>query len=108
QLYSTSLSGGGLATFGSPLGTGPSAGVQASGAVGEVVEGASLGHAGFAVGDIYAGSQANTNIFHYSANGSSQSLFATLPIAAGDVRHGFLDPGISFGGNMLVSTSSGN
>ena len=107
QLYSTNLSGGGLATFGTPLGTGTSAGVQASGAVGEVVEGASLGQAGFAVGDIYAGSQANTNIFHYSANGSSQSLFATLPLAAGDVRQIFFDPGSSFGGNMLVSTSSG-
>src|ERR1019366_5500873 len=41
-------------------------------------------------------------------NGSSQSLFATLPIAAGDVRQIFFDPGSSFGGNMLVSTSSGN
>ncbi len=108
QLYSTNLNGGGVATFGTPLGTGTSAGVQSSNLVGEVVVGASLGQAGFAVGDIYAGSQANTNIFRYSANGSSQSLFATLPAAAGNVRQIFFDPGSSFGGNMVVTTTSGN
>ena len=107
QLYSTDLNGGSVAKFGTPLGTGTSAGVQASSVVGEVVIGASLGQAGFAVGDIYAGSQANTNIFRYSPNGSSQSLFATLPTTAGNVRQIFFDPGSSFGGNMLVTTSSG-
>jgi hypothetical protein len=108
QLYSTDLNGGSVAKFGTPLGTGTSVGVQSPGSVGEVVVGASLGQGGFSVGDIYAGSQANTNIFRYSPNGSSQSLFATLPTAAGNVRQIFFDPGISFGGNMIVTTSSGN
>src|ERR1700686_2215199 len=111
QLYSTDLNGGSVAKFGTPLGTGTSAGIQPSGSVGEVVIGASLGQGGFGVGDIYAGSQLNTNIFRYSANGSSQSLFATLPTGvggAGNVRQILFDPGVTFGGNMLVTTSSGN
>jgi hypothetical protein len=108
QLYSTDLHGGSVMKFGTPLGTGTLPGVQAPGAVGEVVIGASLGQGGFSVGDIYAGSQANGNIFHYSANGSSQSLFATLPSGTGQVRQILFDPGVTFGGNMLVTTSSGN
>jgi hypothetical protein len=108
QLYSTNLSGGGLADFGVPLGTGTAAGVQSSGSVEEVAVGASLGQSGFASGDIYVGSGADGDIFHYTANGSSQSLFATLPSGAGDVRQIFFDPGTSFGGNMLVATTSGN
>jgi hypothetical protein len=36
------------------------------------------------------------------------SLFSTLPSAAGAVRQIFFDPGSSFGGNMLLSTTSGN
>lgn len=108
QLYSTDLNGGSVAKFGTPLGTGTLAGIQSSGSVGEVVIGASLGQGGFSVGDIYAGSQANTNIFRYSANGSSQSLFATLPATAGNVRQILFDPGSSFGGNMLVTTNTGN
>jgi len=108
QLYSTNLSGGGLATFGTPLGTGTAAGAQNASLVSEVVVGASLGQAGFAAGDIYAGSQQDGDIFHYAANGSSQSLFATLPGGSGVVRQIFFDPGNSFGGNMLVTTTSGD
>jgi hypothetical protein len=108
QLYSTNLSGGAVAKFGTPLGTGTSAGVQSSASVAEVVVAASLGQAGFAQGDVYSGSGANGDIFHYNANGTSQSLFATLPSGSGAVRQIFFDPGTSFGGNMLVTTTSGN
>ena len=101
QLFSTSLTGGSVATFGAPL-------PESSSSVGEVVVAASLGQAGFASGDIYAGSGADGKIYHFSNSGSSQSLFATLPGVAGSVRQIFFDPGSSFGGNMLVTTSSGN
>jgi WD40 repeat protein len=108
QLYSTNLSGGAVTAFGTPLGTGTLAGVQSSGSVGELVVGASLGQAGFATGDIYAGSGADGDIFHYTNNGGSQNLFATLPGGSGQVRQIFFDPGSSFGGNMLVTTTTGN
>ena len=101
QLYSTNLSGGGVTTFGDPL-------PEASGSVGEVVVGASLGQGGFPSGDIYVGSQADGNIYHYANSGGAPALFATLPGAAGVVRQVFFDPGSSFGGNMLVTTTSGN
>ena len=52
QLYSTNLSGGGVAKFGAPL-------PESSGSVAEVVVGASLGQAGFGTGDIYVGSGAD-------------------------------------------------
>jgi hypothetical protein len=96
QLYSTNLSGGNVQKFGALIPNGFS---------GEVVVGASLGRAGFAAGDIYAG--AGSQIYHFSNNGSSQSLFATLPGAAGIARQIFFDPGNSFGGDMLVTTTSG-
>jgi hypothetical protein len=101
QLYSANLSGGNVAKFGMPL-------PESSGSVGEVVVGASLGNAGFAAGDIYVGSEADGKIYHYTNNGSSENLFTTLPSAAGDVRQIFFDPGTTFGGNMLVTTTSGN
>jgi hypothetical protein len=101
QLYSTSLTGGSVATFGAPL-------PESSSSVGEVVVAASLGQAGFASGDVYAGSGADGKIYQFSNSGSSQSLFATLPGAAGTVRQIFFDPGSSFGGDMLVTTTSGN
>jgi hypothetical protein len=98
QLYQTNLSGGGVTQFGSPI----------PGASGEVVVGASLGQGGFAAGNIYAGSQANGQIYRFANGGGAPALFATLPGAAGAVRQIFFDPGSSFGGNMLVSTTSGN
>lgn len=70
-----------------------------------MVVAASLGQAGFAAGDIYAG--AGSQIYHFSNNGSPQSLFATFPAAAGIARQIFFDPGSSFGGDMLVTTTSG-
>jgi hypothetical protein len=101
QLYQTSLTGGSVATFGAPL-------PESSSSVGEVVVAASLGQGGFASGDVYAGSGADGKIYQFSNSGSSQSLFATLPGAAGTVRQIFFDPGSSFGGDMLVTTTSGN
>jgi hypothetical protein len=98
QLYSTNLSGGNVQLFSTPI---PTAG-------GEVVVGASLGVGGFPTGDIYVGSEGGPNIYHITNAGGAPTLFATLPGAAGEVRQIFFDPGSSFGGNMLVTTTSGN
>jgi PEP-CTERM motif len=97
QLYSTGLTGGGVAKFSSPIPT----------ASGEVVLAASLGQAGFAQGDIYAGSQANGNIYKITNAGGAPTPFVTSGIVGG-VRGILFDPGASFGGKMLVSTSAGN
>ena len=96
QLYSTDLSGGSVAKFGSPLPTGG----------GEVVLAGSLGKGGFGTGDIYA-SGADTNIYQYGNGGGAASLFATLPAEAGQSRQIFFDPGSTFGGDMVVTTTSG-
>jgi len=96
QLYSTDLSGGNVQAFGSPL---PSGG-------GEVALAGSLGLGGFSTGDIYA-SAANNEIYRYANSGGAPSLFSTLPSAAGQSRQIFFDPGSSFGGDMLVTTTSG-
>jgi len=98
QLYSTNLTGGNVQLFSTPI---PTAGD-------EVVLGASLGQGGFPTGDIYAGSGGSGNIYHISNAGGTPTLFATLPGGAGQVRQIFFDPGSSFGGNMLVTTTSGN
>jgi hypothetical protein len=100
QLYQTDLTGGTVTKFGAPL-------PDASSAVGEPVVGASLGLGGFATGDVFAGSSANTNIYHYSNSGTYLGTFVTLPSIAGDIRQIFFDPGSSFGGDMIVTTSTG-
>lgn len=97
QLYATDLSGGSVTQFGSPI----------PGASAEVVIGASLGNGGFATGNIFAGSGAGGDIYQYANAGGAPSLFTTLPSGAGAIRQIFFDPGSSFGGNMLVSTTSG-
>jgi len=97
QLYQSDLNGGNVKTFGSAI----------SGAGGEVVVGASLGLDGFAKGDIFAGSQFGTDIYHFSNDGLTQSLFTTLP-TGGDIRQIFFDPGSSFGGAMIVTTGGGD
>ena len=96
QLFSTDLAGHNVQKFGSSIGNGFS---------GEVVVGASLGLGGFPTGDIYAG--AGSQIYHFTNDGSSQSLFVSTPDGS-TVRQIFFDPGSSFGGKMLVTTSSGN
>ena len=67
--------------------------------------GAGLGQGGFAKGAIYSGSQSNGQIYFVPPSGAP-TLFATVP--TGDVRQIFFDPGSSFGGNMLVTTSVGD
>ena len=96
NLYSTDLTGHNVQHFGSVPGAG-----------GEVVVGASLGKGGFASGDTYAGSGANGQIYHFSNAGGAATLFATLPGGSGVVRSIMFDPGSSFGGKMLVTTTSG-
>jgi len=96
KLYSTDLNGHNVQAFGSALPTGS----------GEVVLAGSLGKGGFASGDIYA-SGADANIYHYGNAGGTPTLFATLPGEAGASRQIFFDPGASFGGAMLVTTTSG-
>jgi WD40 repeat protein len=97
QLYSTDLTGHNLQLFSTPIPT----------AAGEVVLGGSLGQGGFGTGDIYAGSGTNGNIYKISNSGiGAPALFATVPNGA--IRGILFDPGSSFGGDMLVSTTTGD
>lgn len=96
QLYQTDLSGGNVQKFGNPL---P---VTASG---EIAVAASLNNGGFSAGDIYAGDQNEGVIYHYSNSGGSATVFASG--LSGGVKSILFDPGSSFGGNMLVTTSTG-
>jgi hypothetical protein len=97
QLYSTNLSGGGVALFSTPIPL----------VSGEVVLGASLGLGGFPKGDIYAGSQTNGQIYHITNAGGAPSLFVSSGITGG-VRGITFDTGGNFGGDMIVTTTSGN
>ena len=104
QLYSTDLTGGSVTPFGQPI----------PGISGEVVMGAALGvnQGSWTPGDIYAGSEGGSQIYHFASTGGTPTLFATLPNCGpnqgGSVRQIFFDPGSSFQGNMLVTTNSGN
>jgi hypothetical protein len=95
QLYATDLTGHNVQKFGNPLPTGG----------GEVVLAGSLGQGGFASGDIYA-SGADNMIYHYGNAGGAPSLFASLPSGVA-ARQIFFDPGSSFGGDMIVTSTSG-
>jgi len=97
QLYSTDLNGGSVAKFGTPI----------PGASGEVVLGSSVGLGGFGNGLVYAGSEANGQIYQFANAGGAPVLFSTLPGGSGGIRQIMFDPGASFGGNMIVSTNSG-
>lgn len=102
QLYQTDLTGGNLQPFGAPL-------PISSGSIGEVYVSSSLGLGGFgsgAVRDVFAGSEAAGNIYRFSNDGTSQSLFASG--LSGDVRGIAFDPYGDYGFNMLVTTQSGN
>ncbi|HUB15205.1 MAG TPA: PEP-CTERM sorting domain-containing protein [Acetobacteraceae bacterium] len=96
QLYATSLTGGSVQPYGSPI----------PGFTGEVVVGAGLGQAGFAKGAIYAGNGSGPQIYSVPQSGTP-TLFATVP-DGGNVRQIFFDPGSGFGGNMLVTTNLGD
>lgn len=95
QLYSTNLNGGGVAKFGAPI----------AGFSGEVYVSSSLGLGGYGPRDVFAGSQANGQVWRVANDGSSQSLFATVP--SGVVRSIAFDPFGLYGYNMLVATSTG-
>lgn len=96
QLYQSDLNGGNVQKFGDPL---PSGG-------GEPVVAAGLGQAGFAAGAIYA-SGSDSKIYRYAPGGGAPTLFASTDDNSG-VRQIFFDPGSSFGGKMLVTTTSGH
>ena len=97
RLYSTDLSGGSVQPFGVVPGAG-----------GETVVAASLGQGGFASGNIFAGSGANGQLYQFGNGGGAASPFATLGCSPNcGVRSIFFDPGSSFGGNMLVTTTTG-
>jgi hypothetical protein len=98
QLYQTDLTGGTVTKFGGLL---PSV-------AGEIVLGSSVGLGGFAKGDVFAGSGAGPSIYHYANSGGAATLFTTLLPGAGAVRQIMFDPGSSFGGDMIVTTTNGN
>jgi hypothetical protein len=93
QLYSTDLTGGNVQKFGNPL---PAGG-------GEVVLAGALGKGGFTTGDIYAGS--GNQLYHYGNGGGAPVAFGAA--FDGGIRGILFDPGASFGGKMLVSTTNG-
>lgn len=95
QLYSTNLGGGGVAKYGQPI----------SNFSGEVVVGVGLGQAGFAAGAVYAGNGSGNQIYYVPSSGSPVPFGTTGN--SENIRQIFFDPGNSFGGKMLVSTSSG-
>lgn len=97
QLYSTNLSGGGVAAFGAPV---------AAFAGGETYVSSSLGIGGFGPRDVYAGNQSLGNVYRFANDGSSQSLFASG--LSGGVRSIAFDPYGLYGNNMIVATNTGN
>lgn len=96
QLYQSDLNGGNVQKFGSPLPTGGGEPVVASG----------LGQAGFAAGSIYV-SAADSHIYGYAPNGGAPVLFGSTDDGSA-VRQIFFDPGATFGGKMLVTTTTGH
>ncbi len=95
QLYSTNLSGAGVTQFGGAI----------PGFSGEVVIGVGLGQAGFGTGAVYAGNGSGNDIYLVPSSGAPV-LFGSTGNAE-NIRQILFDPGSSFGGEMLVSTSSG-
>jgi hypothetical protein len=95
QLYSTNLSGGNVVQFGQPI----------PGFSGEVVIGVGLGQSGFAAGAVYAGNGAGNQIYFVPHAGAPVLFGSTLN--GENIRQIFFDPGNTFGGKMLVSTTSG-
>jgi hypothetical protein len=95
QLYSTNLSGTGVAHYGQAI----------PGFSGEVVVAAGLGQAGFAKGAVYAGNGAGNQIYYVPSSGAAV-LFGSTGNSE-NIRQILFDPGSSFGGQMLVTTSSG-
>jgi len=98
QLYSTNLSGGGVAKFGAPI----------TGFTGEIYVTASLGLGGFGPNrDIYTGSEAGGAVWRISNDGTSQAQFAGAGIVGG-VRSLAFDPYGLYGNQLIVATNAGN
>ncbi len=95
ELYSTNLTGGNVTQFGQSI----------PGFSGEVVVGVGLGQAGFGKGAVYAGNGSGNQIFLVPSSGPPV-LFGSTGNPE-NIRQIFFDPGTSFGGKMLVTTSSG-
>lgn len=98
QLYQTDLNGGNLQAFGAPI--------PFYAGTGEIYVSSSLGLGGFGSRDVFAGSQFEGNVYRFSNDGSTQSLFASGLV--GGVRGIAFDPFGNYGNNMLVTTSIGN
>ena len=96
QLYQSDLNGLNVQKFGTLITSGG----------GEPVLAASLGQAGFATAEIFV-SAADSKIYRYSHTGGAPTLFGSTDDGSG-VRQIFFDPGNSFGGKMLVTTTSGH
>lgn len=96
QLYSTDLTGGSVAKFGTLV----------AGFNGEVYVSSSLGIGGYGPRDIFAGSEGVGSIYRFAHDGSSQALFASGMV--GGVRSIAFDPYGLYGNNMIVATHSGN
>ena len=97
QLYSTDLTGGSVAMFGTPV---------AAFAPGETYVSSSLGIGGFGPRDVYAGAQGSGSVYRFANDGSSQGLFASG--LSGGVRSIAFDPYGLYGNNMIVATTAGN
>jgi hypothetical protein len=98
QLYQTDLTGGNVQAFG--------AAIPFTAGTGEIYVSSSLGLGGFGLRDVFAGSQFEGNVYRFSNDGSTQSLFASGLV--GGVRGIAFDPFGGYGNNMLVTTSVGN
>jgi hypothetical protein len=97
QLYTTNLSGGGLALFGAPI----------PGFSGEIYLSSSLGIGGFSGRDIFAGSEASNTVYRISNDGTTQGTFVPIGITGG-VRSIAFDPYGLYGNRMVVATNAGN
>ncbi|HEX5354897.1 MAG TPA: hypothetical protein VFW93_01670, partial [Aquabacterium sp.] len=96
QLYSTDLSGGNVAKFGSAI----------SGFSGEIYVTSSLGIGGYGPRDVFAGSEAAGRVVRVSHDGSTQGDFVTG--LTGGVRSLAFDPYGLYGNQLIVATNAGN
>lgn len=95
------MNGGNLQAFGSPI--------PFTAGTGEIYVSSSLGLGGFgssAARNVYAGSQFESNIYQFSNDGLTQTLFASG--LSGGVRGIAFDPYGTYGNNMIVTTTAGN
>lgn len=95
QLYATDLTGGSVASFGSPI----------PGFSGEIYVTSSLGIGGYGPRDIFAGSEASGTVVRVAHDGSSQGDFTTG--LQGGVRSLAFDPYGLYGNQLIVATNQG-